>query len=376
MKTPTPKSSPKSIEPAVHLEFIQNHLQNPTASGPESIEQYHRSLFLHHHAVEWETYRQQARIHEDRIAFLEDQLKNADLGLSARTRLVPVTVDGQEDTQPSCPWNSWDVLMFAAGCLGIVCLITFGVWNISFNLLESGLITFRDNPVRSYLWAALLPVGAFAVKIGWDFVQDRERRDVYMWTCLWLGMLGVIVWAGAYACVYPTLSKGIGEHIASLTVFDNQSPSSAAGLNFAGAKWIDVITVAGQAVAEIFLSAVMGIYLTTLYARHRPVRLACDPAFAQLSEERKRLDSSIARERLDLGEATGNLLRLENQLSALVAYGASVFHRESAQRQDQAEKRQVILEQLSEHVRSHLDTVEAGSRLAPAGSISRRKNGD
>jgi len=375
MKTTTPKSSPESIVPAVHLEFIQNHLQNTTASGLESVEQYHRSLFLHHHAVEWEKYRQQARIHENRIAFLEDQLKNTDLGLSARTRLVPVIVDGQEDTRPSCPWNTWDVLMFAAGCLGIVCLITFGVWNISFNLLESGLITFRDNPVRSYLWAALLPVGALAVKIGWDFVQDRKRRDVYLWSCLALGMLGVIVWAGAYACVYPTLSKGIGEHIASLTVFDNSSPA-AAGLNFAGAKWIDVITVASQAVAEIFLSAVMGMYLTTLYARHRPVRLACDPAFAQLSQERNKLEASIARERLGLGEATGNLLRLENQLSALIAYGSSVFHRESAKRQDQAEKRQVILDQLSEHLRSHLDIVEAGSRLAPARSISRRENGD
>src|SRR5881628_1130138 len=40
MKTTTPKSSPESIVPAVHLEFIQNHLQNPTASGLESVEQY------------------------------------------------------------------------------------------------------------------------------------------------------------------------------------------------------------------------------------------------------------------------------------------------------------------------------------------------
>src|SRR6266699_5514980 len=307
MKTTTPKSSPESIVPAVHLEFIQNHLQNPTASGLESVEQYHRSLFLHHHAVEWEKYRQQARIHEDRIAFLEDQLKTTDLGLSARTKLVPVTVDGQEDTKPTSPWNAWDLLMFAVCCLGIVCLITFGIWNISFNMLESGLITFRENPVRSYLCAALLPVGALAVKIGWDFLPDRQRRDVYLWTCLLLGMLGVFVWAGAYACVYPTLSKGIGEHIASLTVFDNQSPSSAAGLNFAGAKWIDVITVAGQAVAEIFLSAVLGMYLTNLYARHRPVRLAEDPAFAQLTQERRDLEQRIARERLSLGEATGHL---------------------------------------------------------------------
>jgi len=176
------------------------------------------------------------------------------------------------------------------------------------------------------------------------------------------------------------LSKGIGEHIASLTVFDKPSPSSAPifGLNFAGAKWIDVITVASQAIAEIFLSAVMGMYLTNVYARHRPVRLAQDPAFAQLSQERRNLEASIARERLSLGEATGNLTRLENQLSALIAYGGSVFHRETAKRQDQSEKRQVILDQLSEHLRSHLETVEPGNRLAATSSVStpRRKNGD
>jgi hypothetical protein len=106
------------------------------------------------------------------------------------------------------------------------------------------------------------------------------------------------------------------------------------------------------------------------------VRLAYDPTFSQLSQERKSLEASIARERLGLGEAAGNLLRLENQLSALIAYGTSVFQREAARRQDQAEKRQVILDQLSEHLRSHLDTVEMGSRLTPAGSISRRENGD
>jgi hypothetical protein len=188
----------------------------------------------------------------------------------------------------------------------------------------------------------------------------------------------VLVWAGAYACVYPSLSKGIGEHIASLTVFDDPSSVSHSGLNFAGAKWIDVITVASQAVAEIFLSAVMGMYLTNLYLRHRPVRLAQDPAYVQLSQERKKLEADIARERLSLGDATGNLTRLENQLAALVAYGTSVFHKETARRQDQAEKRQVILDQLSDHLRTHLETLESGNRLAAVQSAAtgHRKNGD
>ena len=380
MKNAATKSNADGIIPAVHLEFIQNQLENPNGSGSEEIELYHRALFLHHHAIEWEKHRQVARTHEDKVAFLEGQLKKADLRLNERSKLVPVMVDGQEDTKPSSPWNAWDVIMFVACSLGIVCLVTFGVWNISFNLLESGLVTFRENPLRSYLWAALLPVGALAVKIGWDFLQDRKMRDRYLWTCLVMGMIGVFVWVAAYACVYPTLSKGIEEHIATLTVFDNQSPRSAAssGLNFAGAKWIDVVTVAGQAIAEIFLSAVMGMYLTSLYARHRPVRLAYDPAFAQLSVDRRELEGRLSRERLQLGEANGNLVRLENQLAALIAYGKSMFHRESAQRQDQSEKRQVILDQLSEHLRDHLDTVGSGNRLTAdaSRSILSGKNGD
>ena len=366
MKSKAPQSNGEGILPAVHVEFIQNQLENPNGSGLEELEHYHRALFLHHHAVEWEKHRQFAKTHEDKLTFLEAQLKNTDVALNARTRLIPVTVDGQEDIKPSCPWNTWDVTMFVVCALGIASLITFGVWNISFNLLESGLITFRENPIRTYLWAALLPVGALAVKIGWDVIQDRKKRQSYLWSCLVIGLLGVLVWVGAYACVYPTLSKGLSEQLASLTVFDSEGGNSGSlsGLNFAGAKWVDVITVAAQALAEIFLSAVLGMYLTNLYSRHRPVRLARDPAFVQLSEERLSLEQSIARERLELGVAQGNLVRLENQLSALIAYGKSMFHREAARRQQQSDKRKVILDELSEHLRQHLSATEPGSRFA------------
>jgi len=368
MYTTASKSSADNITPAVHLEFIQNQLENTSASATDEIEKYHRALFLHHHAIELEKYRQQARTHEERLSFFGAQLKTTELRLSERSKLVPVTVDGREDVTPKAPWNGWDIAMFVAASLGILSLITFGVLNISFNLLESGFVTFRDSPFRSYLWAALLPVGALAVKIGWDFLEGSRMRDRYLWSSLALGLLGVLVWVGAYACVYPTLSKSINEQIASLSVFDNEATTAGnSRLDFAGAKWVDVITVAGQAVAEIFLSAVLGIYLTNLYARHRPVRLAFDPAFTQLERERGILETSIARERVGLGEATGNLVRLENQLSALIAYGKSMFHRESARRQDQSLKRQVILDQLSEHVRTH---IESGGRLGANGSSS------
>jgi len=286
-------------------------------------------------------------------------------------------VDGREDTTPSPPWNGWDLFMFVICAAGIVCLIAFGVSNISFNLLESGFITFRENPIRAYLWTALLPVGALAIKVGWDSLQEKKMRDRYLWFCLTAGILGVLVWVAAYASVYPTLSKGINDQIASLTVFDSPSNSSAAphGFNFAGAKWIDVITVSGQAVAEIFLSAVLGMYMTSLYARHRPVRLAMDPATAQLNQERSRLEESITRERHGLGEASGTIAKLENELAALLAYGKSMFHREAARRKDQTEKRQIILEQLSDHVRNHLDAAPE-NRLAGAGAASAAYRGN
>ena len=371
------KPTAGNITPAVHLEFIQNHVESATAAGPEEIEQYHRALFLHHHALEWEKHRQQAKMHEDRLAFLEGRLRGAELELSQRPQLVPVTVDGQEDSKPTSPWNAWDTAMLVVCSLGIICLITFGVMNISFNLLESGFVTFRENPFRSYLWAALLPVGALAVKVGWDLLTERRARNLYLWTCLALGLVGVIVWVAAYACVYPTLSKGINEQIASMTVFDSPGSHSTPGVNFAGAKWVDVITVGGQAVAEIFLSAVLGMYLTTLCAKHRSVRLAQDPAFLQLDRERRELEDNIRRERAGLGEATGHLLRLENQLSALIAYSKSMFHREAARRQDQSAKRQVILDQLSDHLRHHIEGADPASRLAAAapGNGQTRSNG-
>jgi hypothetical protein len=369
------------ITPPVHLEFIQNQLENPGESTAVvvEIEQYHRALFLHHHAVEWEQARQRERTHAERLAFLEGRLKETELRLSERPGLVPVLVDGREDTTPSPPWNAWEFFMFAICCLGIVCLIAFGVSNISFNLLESGFITFRENPLRAYLWSALLPVGALAIKVGWDSLQERRTRDRYLWFCLVMGVLGVLVWVAAYASVYPSLSKGINDQIASLTVFDGRASSGAApqGLNFAGAKWIDVVTVAGQAVAEIFLSAVLGMYMTNLYARHRPVRLALDPATTQLDKERGRLAERIAHERLGLGEANGKIVQLENQLAALLAYGKSMFHRETARRQDQTQKRQIILEQLSDHVRHHLDSEKPGNDLVGASAVpsSYRGNG-
>jgi hypothetical protein len=381
MRTAVSKEqSEGGITPPVHLEFIQNQLENPgeSTAAVVEIEQYHRALFLHHHAVEWEQARQKARTHAERLAFLEGRLKETELRLSERPGLVPVLVDGREDTTPSPPWNAWELFMFALCSLGIVCLIAFGVSNISFNLLESGFITFRENPLRAYLWTALLPVGALAIKVGWDSLQERTTRDKYLWFCLVAGVLGVLVWVAAYASVYPSLSKGINDQIASLTVFDSPTSSGAAphGLNFAGAKWIDVVTVAGQAVAEIFLSAVLGMYMTMLYARHRPVRLALDPATAQLDQERGRLAESIARERQGLGEANGNIVKLENQLAALLAYGKSMFHRETARRQDQTQKRQIILEQLSDHVRNHLDSAEPGNNLAGASAVSSSYRGN
>ncbi|MBI4660396.1 MAG: hypothetical protein HY735_16290 [Verrucomicrobia bacterium] len=360
MSSPVRKDSATAITPAVHLEFIQNQAGLPEGAGIEEIEAYHRALFMHHHASEMEKFQQQGRIHEERLAHLDMRLRETNAKLAGLDKLVPVNFDGQPDLKPTAPWNLWDLAMFSAAALGILCLLAFGVLNISFNLLESGLVTFVENPVRAYFWAALLPVGALAVKLGWDFLQSQRKRDVYLWSCLVAGLAGVLVWVAAYASVYPTLSKSIDEHIESLSVSDQGAAqgNSLMGMNSAGAKWIDVATVSAQAIAEIFLSAVLGIYMTILYSRHRPVRLAGNPVFTQLDEERRLLEESVARERMALGEARGSQTRLENQLSALVSFAKSMFQRETALRRDQSQQKRLMLDQISEQLRSQLETVD------------------
>ena len=368
MKTTPAPTNESGVTPPVHLEFIHNQLANPAAAATAlaEVEDYHRALFLHHHALDWEQARQKARTHADRLAFLEERLRETEQRRRAAPGFVPVMVDDRPDTLPRDPWNAWDRFMFLLCALAIGFLIAFGISNISFNLLESGLITFREHPLRAYLWTALLPVGALAIKVGWDSLAGRRARDLYLWSCLILGVAALLTWVGAYAGVYPTLSRGLDEQLATLTVFDTAG-AAARGRDLAGAKWVDVITVAAQAIAEIFLSAVLGMHLTNLYARHRPVRLAVDPVTAQIELERHRLDECIARERTGSADANGAVTQLENQLTALLAYGRSLFHREAARRQDQAQKRQIILEQLSDQVRLHLDPLERPRTMTNGG---------
>ena len=353
------KDTPQTIAPAVHLEFIENQASLGEAQSLDEVESYHRALFLHHHAAELEKYEQQTRLHQDRIDHLDLRLKETNTKLARVDALVAVEADGSIDTKPTLPWNLWDRGMFVAALLGIVSLLLFGVLNISFNLLESGLVTFVESPIRSYFWAALLPVGALAVKVGWDFLRSPRLRDLYLWSCLGAGILGVLLWVAAYATVYPTLSKSISEHIETLSVFEQ--PQAASAMTAGGAKWVDVVTVASQAVAEIFLSAVLGIYMTLIYARHRPVRLAGNPLFTQVDQERRALETEVARERLGLAEARGNRTRLENQLTALLAFARSMFQKELARRRDQAEQKKDLLDQLSQHLRTQLESITTTS---------------
>src|ERR1700678_4023430 len=113
MKAAAPKPNEGGIPPPVHLEFIQNQLENPDASAAAvvEIEQYHRALFMHHHAVDWEQARQKARTHAERLAFLEGRLKETELRLIERPGLVPVMVDGREDTAPNAARNGWAIWM-------------------------------------------------------------------------------------------------------------------------------------------------------------------------------------------------------------------------------------------------------------------------
>jgi hypothetical protein len=357
-----------SIAPAVHLEFIQNRATFAEGDALEEVEAYHRALFLHHHAHDLERFQQEVRIHEDQLGRFELALQETNSRLSGINKLIPVQVNGEPDIHPTSPWNAWDRAMFIGALLGICALLVFGVLNISFNLLESGLITFTESPMRAYFWAALLPVGALGVKIGWDFLQRQRLRDFYLWSCLTAGVAGVLLWLAAYAFVYPTLSKSTSEHIDSLSVFDSGAASHGllGGTNAAGVKTADAVIVGSQAVAEIFLSAVLGIYMTVIYGRHRPVRLSANPLYMQLDQERESLVKRIATERLALGEARGKMSRLENQMAALLSYAKSMFQKETAVQRDRNAQKIAALDRISAQLRVQL----AGVRENGSGTTS------
>ncbi|MDX1953308.1 MAG: hypothetical protein SFY81_14095 [Verrucomicrobiota bacterium] len=357
-----PPPQAQQITPAVHLEFIQNQAHVADGKGLEEIENYHRSLFLHEHAAEIERAHQEVRIHQDRLTHLQQRLDQTQARLVTLDPHIPAMQDGEADVKPTAPWNFWDRTMFASAFLAILVLMVFGVLNISFNLLESGLVTFIESPVRAYFWAALLPIGALGVKVGWDCLRNARLRDIYLWSSLAVGVLAVLVWVAAYSAIYPTLSRSTAEQIESLSVFDEKQPkeSGLLGMNSAGTKWVDIIAVASQAIAEIFLSAVLGMYMTTLYNRHRPVQLASNPLFTQVEKERLSLQQSVATERTALAQALGVKSRLENQLSALVAYAKSIYQKETALIRDQVHQKNVLLEQISTQLRTQLETFEQG----------------
>lgn len=353
------KTDDNPIASAIHLEFIRTVADSSNGAGIEDVEAFHRALFLNRHGKDLERFQQERRIRQDRLVGLEARLKHTRDRLAGEEHLVPVYEDGRPDTQPTAPWNIWDGTMFVSAALAILCLLIFGIFNISFNLLESGIVTFAENPVRAYLWAALLPVGALAVKVGWDVLQSRQKRDIYLWTCLVAGLAGVLTWVAAYASVYPTLSQSPAEHIESLSVFDSGNAGDyLSRLTSGGVKRIDMILVAAQAIAEICLSAVLGMYMTQIYARHRPVRLAANPAYVQFDRERRSLEESVAQERLALAQAKGEETRLEHQLSAFVTYARSLFQKEIALRRDRSHQKRLLIDQMAEQLKSRLEAVD------------------
>lgn len=357
MKQPPVRADAPPISPAIHLEFIRTVAETDGGTRGQDVEAFHRALFLHQHGHDLARFREQRRVSEDRLVDLEARLGRVRQRLAGAGPFVPVLEDGRPDTQPNAPWNFWDRTMFVAAAAAIVCLLVFGVLNVSFNLLESGLVTFAEHPYRAYFWAALLPVGALAVKVGWDLLRGLRQRDIYLWTCLALGVAGVLVWVAAYASIYPALSRTAAEQIGSLSVTDQGSSTddSFGQLTSGGAKRIDMLLVSAQALAEICLSAVLGIYLTQLYAKHRPVRLAPDPAYTQFDAERRRLEAGVSQERLALADAAGGEARLENQLAVFVKYARSLFEREAALRRDPTHQKRRLLDDIAGQIRTRLE---------------------
>ena len=352
-----PGNAPPGVGSSIDMDYIQNLAMTQREDGAAAVETYHQAMFLHEHGLALERFKQEEHIHNDRLEHLEQQLTGTRNRLAEVERLEPIDNDGEPDDQPTTPWNIWDRTMFGMGIIGILAMVIFGIMNISFNLLESGIVTFMEHPIRAYFWAALLPVGALAVKVGWDLLENERSRAKYVWATLCIGMLSLLVWISAYALVYPSLSKTTEEQIGALSVFDSANNTDS-GTTATGVKTLDMINVIAQAIAEICLSAVLGIYLTMIYQKHRPVRLAINPTFFQFDQERDVLERSIATERMALAAAQGQLNHLENKLTVIKAYAKALFEKETIKKEQNDHQKHLTLARIESELRSHLNELD------------------
>ena len=354
------KSNDKDMDSFIHIDYIRHLVDSQNGDGTAEVEAYHRALYMNQCGQELEQLKHQIQTHQEKLKYLQPRLKKLRNKIKEVDSLVPVNHQDKPDIEPSQPWNMWDRFMFALAGMGILCLVIFGVLNISYNLIESGIVSFADHPFRAYFWAALLPVGAFAVKVGWDLIQPGSARSVYTWSCLLMGVLGVLVWVLTYASMYPSLSMSSSEQLASLRLFDFGDPNGNPENAMIGdVKWMDMVLVASQALAEIFLSALLGIFMTTVYQRHRPVRLAVNPLHQQWNDEREQLEKSVELERRQTAEAVGREKKMESQLQVFLSYARTLYEKELVTRQRHSHRKHQLLTEIASDLRNRLEEVEA-----------------
>ncbi|MBT5926258.1 MAG: hypothetical protein HOH33_06535 [Verrucomicrobia bacterium] len=355
----------QEVDSFIHLEYIQYLADSRNGDGTAEVEAYHRALFMNQYGQELEHLKHKIQTHEERLEYLQPRLAKLRDQVKDVDSLVPVNHLDKPDVQPSQPWNMWDRFMFGLAGVGIFCLVIFGVLNISFNLIESGIVSFADYPYRAYFWAALLPVGAFAVKIGWDLIQPGSARLFYTWSCLVIGVIGVLVWVMTYASMYPSLSMSSAEQLASIQLFDANEGAGNIGDSMIGnVKWMDMVIVASQSLAEIFLSALLGIFMTTVYQRHRPVRLAINPLHQQRNEEREDFENALEAEQNQLAKSKGKEMKMESQLQVFLSYARTLYEKELVIRQRHSHRKHQMLSKIASDLRTRLEEVE--SETAPS----------
>ena len=358
----TKDPAPSDHQTPIHLEYIRHLADISEDNGEEQITNYHRAMFTNKHGAELEQLAHQIKHSETRLDGLEPEWRRATEKLNAIDPLFPNNGSAAKTEESPQPWNHWDRWMFVMAGIGVVCLVVFGVLNISFNLIESGLVLFGDHPYRAYFWAALLPVGALGIKIGWDLITSRSFKSIYVWCCLGTGFLGVLVWLQSYASIYPSLSMSTAEQLESIHLLTDQETADPK-VPFGKVKWVDMILVVSQAIAELFLSALLGIYMTIIYQKHRTIKPSIHPEYLYWDGERLKLERSVFDERKTLATARGRMKELDSQLAVYLAYAKSVYQRELVLSQNHCFRKERLLTELTSDVMERLQSIRASSDI-------------
>jgi hypothetical protein len=226
--------------------------------------------------------------------------------------------DDTPSAQPAKPWAWWEIGGAVLNGVGALACLFIDVHTYCVNLMESGLRTFREDPVSAYFYGGLalgLPVG---LKTLLGRFGHKDGGVCRLWRGLAIATVALCI-AGfvAFALAYPSpgsAPSGFGSLVGGAAAHSAESPEVQKVFS------VLLMVVTGA------ISALLWHNLTTTLEEHRRSGREINEQWKVLREELERLEACRHIEMETLGAIEGKLAEYRAEQNALVD-SATNFYR-------------------------------------------------